>query len=100
MDHAPSLAAPMGRELTTHEWAERQHGVVGRGQLGWSEKRMRTALAAGRLHEVHRGVYAVGHRKLTMRGRWMAAVLATGGVLSHPSAAALPRVPPAPVILV
>ena len=89
MDHAPSLVAPMGRELTTHEWAERQHGVVGRGQLGWSEKRMRTALAAGRLHEVHRGVYAVGHRKLTMRGRWMAAVLATGGVLSHRSAAAL-----------
>ena len=50
---------------------------------------MKTARASGRLHEVHRGVYAVGHRKLTMRGRWMAAVLATGDVLSHRAAAAL-----------
>ena len=40
---------------------------------------------------VHRGVYAVGHRVLTRRGRWMAAVLAggPGAVLSHASAAAL-----------
>jgi very-short-patch-repair endonuclease len=45
----------------------------------------------GRLHVVHRGVYAVGHRVLSPRGRWMAAVLAAGpgAVLSHRSAAAL-----------
>jgi very-short-patch-repair endonuclease len=40
---------------------------------------------------VHRGVYAVGHRRLTERGIWMAAVLACGSsaLLSHRSAAAL-----------
>jgi very-short-patch-repair endonuclease len=45
---------------------------------------------AGRLHPVHRGVYAVGHRVLTTEGRWMAAVLAggEGAVLSHLTAAA------------
>ena len=46
---------------------------------------------AGRLHRVHRGVYAVGHPVLTVNGRRMAAVLAAGpgAVLSHASAAAL-----------
>lgn len=40
---------------------------------------------------VHRGVYAVGRRRLTRHGEWMAAVLACGegAVLSHDSAAAL-----------
>ena len=43
----------------------------------------------GRLHAIHRGVYAVGHRVLTVQGRWMGAVLAAGpgAVLSHRSAA-------------
>ncbi len=43
------------------------------------------------MHRVHHGVYAVGHAVLTVRGRWMAAVLAggPGAVLSHASAAAL-----------
>jgi len=43
------------------------------------------------LHRIHRGVYAVGHRALSHRGRWMAAVLACGegAVLSHHFAAAL-----------
>ena len=34
--------------------------------------------AGGRLHRLHRGVYAVGHRGLGGEGRWMAAVLACG----------------------
>jgi very-short-patch-repair endonuclease len=40
---------------------------------------------------LHRGVYTVGHRKLTQEGRWMAAVLAYGeeAVLSHCSAGQL-----------
>ncbi len=52
---------------------------------------MARRLAAGRLHRVHRGVYAVGHSVLGIEGRWMAAVLAVGkgAVLSHHSAAAL-----------
>ena len=45
-------------------------------------------VGAGRLHPLHRGVYAVGHTVLTKEGRWMAATLATGGVLSHATAAA------------
>ena len=46
---------------------------------------------AGRLHRIHRGVYAVGRRGLTGHGRWMAAVLAyaPNGVLSHRCAASL-----------
>src|SRR4051812_39851018 len=48
-------------------------------------------VALGRLHPVHRAVYAVGHTVLTRSGRWMAAVLACGpgAALSHASAAAL-----------
>jgi predicted transcriptional regulator of viral defense system len=54
---------------------------------------IRHRLNAGRLHLVHRGVYAVGHRRLARHGRWIAAVLACGheAVLSHRSAAALWR---------
>ncbi len=49
------------------------------------------ALRAGRLHRLHPGVYAVGHRVVSREGRWMAAVLVggDGAVLSHRSAAAL-----------
>jgi hypothetical protein len=45
----------------------------------------------GRLHRLHRGVYAVGHRRLTRHGHWLAAVLAYGpdALLSHSSALAL-----------
>jgi very-short-patch-repair endonuclease len=48
-------------------------------------------LKVGRLHGLHRGVYAVGHASVTQQGRWMAAVLfcGPGAVLSHRSAAAL-----------
>ena len=74
--------------------AGRQHGVVTVEQLrdaGVSETSVRRAVEAGRLHRLHRGVYAVGHRSLSWRGRWLAAVLAAGDgvVLSHTSAAAL-----------
>jgi hypothetical protein len=43
------------------------------------------------LHQIARGVYAVGWPQLAREGRWMAAVLACGdeSVLSHRSAAAL-----------
>jgi hypothetical protein len=76
------------------ELAERQHGVVARRQLmtlgvgrGGIDRRVR----AGRLHRVHAGVFAVGHRHLSRHGRWLAAVLAcgSGAMLSHRSAAAL-----------
>ena len=74
--------------------AEAQHGAVARRQLlerGITAAEVRSRVDAGRLHRVHHGVYAVGHRRLTQRGRWMAATLALGpeAVLSHRSAAAL-----------
>ncbi len=45
----------------------------------------------GRLHPIHRGVYAVGHPAVTDRGRWLAAVLALGdeAFLSHRAAGTL-----------
>ena len=60
--------------------------------LGISEAEVQGRLEAGRLHRIHRGVYAVGHAKLTLKGRWMAAVLACGppvAALSHRCALAL-----------
>ena len=74
--------------------ASRQHGVVtgrqltdaGLGRMAVSERSRN-----GRLHRIHRGVYAVGHHGLSLHGRFMAAVLACGpdAVLSHVSAAVL-----------
>jgi very-short-patch-repair endonuclease/predicted transcriptional regulator of viral defense system len=91
----------IGAELRSHQVdgaiaavAEHQHGVVARGQLadmGIGRRAIGHRMQSGRLHPLHRGVYAVGHRVLSREGRWMAAVLAAGqgAVLSHRSAAAL-----------
>ena len=75
------------------ELADRQHGVVAAWQLialGLTHDDIGYRAQTGRLHRIHRGVYAVGHRKLTPKGHRMAAVLAYGpdAVLSHWSAAA------------
>ena len=74
--------------------ARRQHGVAGRRQLlaiGVTRDEVDWRVSVGSLHVIHRGVYAVGHTAITVRGRWMAAVLASGdgAVLSHRSATAL-----------
>jgi very-short-patch-repair endonuclease len=61
--------------------AEAQHGVVSVAQmrnLGVSDDAVRARMFAGRLHRVHRGVYAVGHGALSIEGRCLAAVLAVG----------------------
>jgi very-short-patch-repair endonuclease len=52
---------------------------------------VRRRVEAGRLHRVHRGVYAVGHPGLSFHGKAMAAALAcgAGAAISHRSAAAL-----------
>jgi very-short-patch-repair endonuclease len=58
-----------------------QHGVIAADQLigaGMSASAVSRRVAAGRLHRVHRGVYAIGHAGISLRGRWMAAVLACG----------------------
>ncbi|MDQ3647891.1 MAG: endonuclease domain-containing protein [Actinomycetota bacterium] len=61
------------------------------GAAGVGEGARKHRLQAGRLRRVHRGVYALGPLDLSLRGRWMAAVLACGegAALSHASAAAL-----------
>jgi very-short-patch-repair endonuclease len=76
------------------ELASRQHGVVARWQLldlGMGPYAIRLRLRRGRLHVLHPGVYAVGHKRLSRSGHWMAAALALGplAVISHRTAAAI-----------
>jgi Transcriptional regulator, AbiEi antitoxin/Protein of unknown function (DUF559) len=85
------LAQP---DLAVAEVAFRQHGVVSIRQLreqGISDDAVFARVRSGRLHRLHRGVYAVGCPSASREGGWMAAVLACGdgAVLSHMSAAAL-----------
>lgn len=79
------------RPLALAALATRQHGIVSAGQLralGYSTTAVSKAAARGRLHRIHRRVYAVGHRDLTWEGRCLAAVLACAPALaSHGTAA-------------
>jgi very-short-patch-repair endonuclease/predicted transcriptional regulator of viral defense system len=106
MAHATHIEPHIGAKCAARDLdpaiatlSRRQHGVVSRRQLlelGMGRRAIGHRLERGRLHHVHRGVYAVGHDALSERGRWMAAVLAggPGAVLSHRSAAALWRIAP------
>jgi len=72
------------------ERAAEQFGVLAVDELfdcGLTEAAVGRWVAAGRLHRIHRGVYAVGHIGLTPDGRWLAAVKACrpDGLLSHSS---------------
>lgn len=72
--------------------ATRRGGVVARHELlalGLSHAAIGRRVKAGRLHLIHRGVYAVGHEALTWHARGHAALLAVGGeaALSHASGA-------------
>lgn len=72
--------------------AARQWGVVSVPQLralGLTRGEIEHRGEAGRIHRLHRGVYAVGHAHLGREGRYLAAVLACGprAVLSYRSAA-------------
>ena len=98
MPSTKSLIALEGPQLTWDraiaEIAAQQWGVVSRADLlacGLTDKAIRVRVARGSLHRLYRGVYAVGHTKLTREGRFLAAVLACGpgAVLSHRSAAIL-----------
>src|SRR3954471_11468569 len=91
---APVKVAPLPVGQRVAALASRQHGVVAARQLnaiGLAQQTIADWVAAGHLHPVYRGVYAVGHTVLGQHGQWMAAVLAGGrrAVLSHASAAAL-----------
>src|SRR3954452_8882617 len=88
--------APRSPDHVVAKLAARQHGVVARTQLlaaGVSRRAIDGRIARGLLHPLHRGVFSVGHRRVSRNGWWMGAVLAGGdrAVLSHRSAAALWR---------
>ncbi|HEY2602472.1 MAG TPA: DUF559 domain-containing protein [Thermoleophilaceae bacterium] len=83
-----------GKDGLLAQLAARQHGVVAVWQLlltGFSRREIERRVELGRLHRLHRGVYAVGHGYVTREGHFMAAVLACGreAFLSHWSAAEL-----------
>jgi uncharacterized protein DUF559/putative AbiEi antitoxin of type IV toxin-antitoxin system len=85
---------PQSLDWRVSALAGRRYGVVSRAQLvrlGMSESAIQRRIHAGRLHPLHAGVYAVGHRVVPREGRWLAAILRAGegAVLSHRSAAAL-----------
>ena len=80
------------RERLIAELAANQHGVLAAHQLataGLPDYSVTRRVKAGRLHRLHRGVYAVGHTNLSFEGRCTAAALAVGdsAVVSHRSAA-------------
>lgn len=80
--------------VVLRELAERQHGVVAWRQLvdlGFTEGLIKSRVKDGQLVLLHRGVFALGHRRIGLYGEWTAATLACGpgAVLSHGSAAHL-----------
>lgn len=82
-----SVCQPTVDKLIARVAAE-QWGVVAMDDLreiGLSRQRIAKRVAAGRLFPIHRGVWAVGHPRLSLEGRFYAAVRAcgAGAVLSH-----------------
>jgi hypothetical protein len=74
--------------------AAEQWGVLSLAELracGLAREAVGVRVRNGRLHPLHRGIYAVGHANVPHEGRFLAAVKACGphAVLSHASAAAL-----------
>lgn len=95
----PKDATPLDVRLA--RLASRQHGVVNIRQLlalGFTRDQIRFRIATGRLHRLHRGVYAVGHTALPWQAPFVAAVFVAGegAVLSHSSAAAWWAIRPRP----
>src|SRR4051794_30992404 len=87
-----SLSRSVDRVIAT--LAARQHGVVARWQLldlDVTIEQIKWRVRVGRLHEIHRGVYLVGHKVPPSLAVEQAALLACGenAVLSHRSAANL-----------
>jgi Transcriptional regulator, AbiEi antitoxin/Protein of unknown function (DUF559) len=84
--------APPSWDALIAEIARRQYGLITIWQLtaiGLTSGAVTYRVRTGRLHRIHRGVYAVGHARLSQDARWMAAVLwaGEGSGLSHLTAA-------------
>jgi hypothetical protein len=91
MEHLHASVSP---DAEIARVATAQHGVIGFEQLlaaGLGPGAVNARVRAGKLHRLHRAVFAVGHTSLSRHARRLAAVLALGegAVLSHVSAAAL-----------
>lgn len=83
--------ATRGADARIGQLANREHGVLAADELlacGLTRAGIQRRLRTGRLHLLHRGVYAVGHAAISREGQWLAAVKASGegAVLSHQSA--------------
>lgn len=97
MPIVPAMRAgstPRERSRALAVLAGRQHGVVAARQLltlGFTRSAIDRLVAAGRLHRLHNGVFAVGHRSLAPAALRHAAVLSAGpgAVASHTTAAAI-----------
>jgi len=79
--------------------ASRQGGTIARWQLlrlGLSATQIRDRIRSGRLRVIYRGVYAVGHDAIPVRGRLFAALLVAGpdSGLSHTTASGLHKLVP------
>lgn len=90
----PNRPAPRDKSapLLAVEVASGQWGVIGAKQLrdcGVATSTVSRWRAAGRLHVLHAGVYALGHRSVPPEGRLVAALLYAGrdAFLSHATAA-------------
>jgi very-short-patch-repair endonuclease len=97
------IHVPQGKQSTVHAdravaaLAARQHGVVSvadLGACGLTSKAISVRASNGRLFEMHRGVYAVGHDNPSLEGCYLAAVKACGdgAVLCMWSAAVLQNI--------
>jgi hypothetical protein len=87
-------SSPRSADALIADLAALQHGLVTRPQivaLGVGHDAIDRRIATRRLHPIHRGVFAVGHRLRTPEATWMAGVLAAGAdtVLAFRSAGAL-----------
>src|SRR5438270_9415177 len=90
----PGARTSQGPDHDISALAARQHGNVTYRKmlaLGCSQKAIRSRVEAGRLHRVHRGVYAVGRPPVMPLERAAAAVLACGhnAALAHRSGLSL-----------
>ena len=87
-------ARPRERDAAIRQLAEGQSDVVGisqLGELGLSAGAVQARVRRGLLWPLFCGVYAVGRARVSRRGRWVGAILASGrgSALSHWSGASL-----------
>jgi Transcriptional regulator, AbiEi antitoxin len=80
---SPSVPTPREQKATLRagEIAGQQWGVIGWRQLkscGVSHSTADRWRADGRLHPIHRGVYALGHPSVPIEGRLVAALIRAG----------------------